>query len=326
MIIDDRVYGKEEIDDPALIDLINSGAVQRLKGISQYGLPEELAGRKIFCRYEHSLGVMLLLRRIGAIKKEQIAGLTHDVSHTAFSHLIDWVMGDPTKENYQDNSHSKIIEKSDIPKILEKHGLDYLEFTDYEKFGLLERETPELCADRIDYSLRDAILFGSREKVDFMLEHLKSFEEHIVFDNVYAAKLFGKNFVSICKGSCHGDNLRARYAIFSDVLKKGLELGLLRNEDFRKTDCEIIEVLDKSEDKYIKKGFELLRNGFRIEELNSNEEGTLLVSKFRYVDPEVLMGNKIKKLSELSHEYADILEKEKREIKNRRVRIVEAGR
>jgi HD superfamily phosphohydrolase len=34
---------------------------------------------------------MLLVRRLGASLEEQIAALLHDVSHTAFSHVIDSV-------------------------------------------------------------------------------------------------------------------------------------------------------------------------------------------------------------------------------------------
>jgi len=49
-------------------------------------------------RFDHSVGVMLLIRKLGAgsspasaLLKEQVAALLHDVSHTAFSHVIDYV-------------------------------------------------------------------------------------------------------------------------------------------------------------------------------------------------------------------------------------------
>ena len=101
MKINDLVYGEEEIGEQVLIELINSSAIQRLKEISQFGLPEEYHHRKVFSRYAHSVGVLILLRRLGADLDEQIAGLLHDVSHTAFSHVIDWVL-ENSEENYQD--------------------------------------------------------------------------------------------------------------------------------------------------------------------------------------------------------------------------------
>ena len=48
-------------------------------------------------RYEHSVGVMLLARRVGGGLREQVAALLHDVSHTAFSHVIDHVFHDQAR-------------------------------------------------------------------------------------------------------------------------------------------------------------------------------------------------------------------------------------
>ena len=105
MEIKDDIYISHRIEDKSLVSLINSSSVQRLKDISQLGIPDEYSHRKGFSRYEHSLGVLILLKNLGASLEEQVAGLLHDVSHTPFSHVMDWVIGDPSKEDYQDNIH-----------------------------------------------------------------------------------------------------------------------------------------------------------------------------------------------------------------------------
>ena len=69
LIIDDPVYGKVKIDEPVLIDLIESNPVQRLKGICQNG-PRDYWHRNTFSRYSHSIGVLILLRILGATLKE----------------------------------------------------------------------------------------------------------------------------------------------------------------------------------------------------------------------------------------------------------------
>ncbi len=64
MNINDRVYGRTIIQEPILIELINSKPIQRLKGINQAGASQYAIEGKTVTRYEHSLGVMILLREL----------------------------------------------------------------------------------------------------------------------------------------------------------------------------------------------------------------------------------------------------------------------
>jgi HD superfamily phosphohydrolase len=85
MQYDDALYGKVEFTEALLLDLIASDAMQRLKGISQHGITALLGITPQFSRFDHSIGTMLLVRRLGAPIDEQVAALLHDVSHTASS-------------------------------------------------------------------------------------------------------------------------------------------------------------------------------------------------------------------------------------------------
>ena len=91
MNIKDKVYGNKTVNDPVLIELINSRSVQRLKGLNQYKIPDTYYRRdkQNYSWYEHSVGVMLLLKKLDADVEQQIAGLLHGVSHYTFSHLAD---------------------------------------------------------------------------------------------------------------------------------------------------------------------------------------------------------------------------------------------
>src|SRR5436190_23051682 len=88
----DRVYGDVAIEEPGILDLIGSPTFERLKGVRQAGPSALTFPFKNVTRFEHSLGVFLLLRRLGADRREQVAGLLHDISHTAFSHAVDFVI------------------------------------------------------------------------------------------------------------------------------------------------------------------------------------------------------------------------------------------
>ncbi len=122
----DRVYGEFEITKPVILELINSQSLQRLKDIDQAGYrslwvkPDVEVGEYDHSRFAHSLGVYLLLRKYDTQLEEQIAGLIHDVSHSAFSHCIDYVLdsGSETEHNHQDNLFADFIRKTEISAII----------------------------------------------------------------------------------------------------------------------------------------------------------------------------------------------------------------
>lgn len=312
--VDDKVYGREEIKEDVLVELINSPFVQRLKGVAQWGIPSEYYHKKNgFSRYEHSIGALILLRRLDADLTEQVAGLLHDVSHTAFSHVVDWLVGDPTKEDYQDNNHLDIIENSEIPKILERQGFDYKEISDLEKFSLLEKESPSLCVDRVEYSLREISHDGNFGLVGKIISNLTSWNGQVVFRDKEISEIFARKYSQMQNEHWAGNQARARYFIFSNILRKAIENEIIFFEDLNKTDLYVLGLLIKSKDKCILDNLNLLEKGFEIEEV---EEGIELKKKFRYIDPEILVGNSIRNLSEVSPHYKSFLEEEKKNSNN----------
>lgn len=305
MIIKDRIYGKHNISSPVLITLINSKSLQRLKGIGQFGIPDEYYHLKNFSRFEHCIGVMLLLKLLGASEEEQIAGLLHDVSHTAFSHVIDWVVGDGKTENYQDEQHKRFIQSSEIPKILEKYGYDVQRITDYHHFGLLERDLPDLCADRVDYSLRefpDPIM-----KKCFTNLAVK--DNKIVFSNKETALLFATSFLKRQVGHWGEFEGVSRYRIFADVLRIALKEGIITKDDFWQEDDFIVEKLKDSNNKQIHNMLKVLRN----KSLTHLPKSTITVhKKFRFVDPLFIFNGELVRLSERNKTFINKLNKARR--------------
>lgn len=146
---------KVEITEPVLLDLMASDAMQRTKGVSQHGITALLGITPPFSRFDHSVGAMLLVRRLGGAVEEQIAALLHDISHTAFSHVIDFVFDDHSGQSYHEEKKEEVVANSDIPAILSRHGKDWRAFMNEDDFFILEQPSPALCADRLDYFLRD---------------------------------------------------------------------------------------------------------------------------------------------------------------------------
>ena len=285
MILKDRIYGKYKVTSPIIKELIKSKSIQRLKKISQFGVPNEFYHLNNFYRFEHCVGVLILLQKLGASENEQIAGLLHDASHTAFSHVIDWVIGLNNSENYQDKQHFKFIKNSEIAQILKKNNLDTKEICDYKNFKLLENEIPNICADRIDYSLREFPIKIAKD----CFKNITNVNGKIVFKNQKVALLFAKNFLKRQDKHWGGFEAVSRYAIFSKILKYSLLKKYINNDDFLKDDSYIIKKLKKINDNYISKILKILRKKSLKHLPKSNIKYN---KKFRYVDPEYISKNK----------------------------------
>ena len=303
MKIQDNLYGDFEISEPVLIELINSKAIQRLKGVSQLGLPDEYFHIKGFSRFDHSIGTMLLLRKLGASLKEQIAGLLHDVSHTAFSHLTELLLGDPSKDNFQDDNMLSYIKKTNIPFILKKYSYDYLEICDTDNFSLLESSAPNLCADRVDYGLREMLNFEKDTKK--IVDSLINYDGKIIFNSKGACETFSLGYAKCQRDDWGSDEAKVRHQLMAEILKDSLDKGIINFDDFWKTDNEIIYIVrNKGSVKAIEK-LNLLAKRFKIIGSKKNTFG--YKKKFRYVDPEINIGSKLIRLSELSASYKKLI-------------------
>lgn len=105
MQINDKIYGTFEITDPLAKEIIKTKAMQRLKGICQYTTLCFIYPECDTTRFEHCLGVYFLLKKLNAPYEEQIAGLIHDIAHTAYSHLIDFVYNQGSTQEVHEEFH-----------------------------------------------------------------------------------------------------------------------------------------------------------------------------------------------------------------------------
>lgn len=315
MIIDDILWGKFDILEPVLCEIIENPSIQRLKGVNQMGAPDKWFGRTGFSRYDHSIGTMLFLRRHGATLEEQISGLIHDITHTTFSHLIDWIYGDAKKENFQDNAHSKYVKETNLLEIIKKHKLpeDCVIFP--EKHSLLERPAPDICADRLDYSLREMRLNYPLEIAEFLTHSIVRVGDRFVFSGADSAYAFYCGYNALQSDSWASPHTLGIYHLLSTALKTAIDDKLLSFDDFYTTDDEVIQKLRTSQNSKIQLIIETLDNGFEAE---YDENSPLkLHKKFRYINPPYLDGREIKTVSEMPEvEYEKWLAEEKKKYQN----------
>ncbi|MEI8364576.1 MAG: HD domain-containing protein [archaeon] len=290
MEVTDKIYGKYKIKEKIIIDLINTSAIQRLKGIRQQGLPKEWHYGVEYTRYDHSVGVMILLDKLGTPLKERIAGLLHDISHMAFSHVYDYYINNKT-ESHGDNIFYEWLNKDkEIKSILNKYGYELEDIINFNNFKLLERNSPDLCADRIDYTLRENVALEKDNKLAKKLfNDLKVINNEIVFKNKESAEAFYNIYKFYAENYWGGVKHTMKYNIFVKILKQAIKLELIIDDDFYKTDDYILEKIKKSKDKEIIKNIRKLEtNSFKIP-----DKYTGFTGKKRSVNPKYIYKNKL---------------------------------
>jgi HD superfamily phosphohydrolase len=315
MIVQDDIWGDFEIKEKVLIELLNSQAIQRLKNIDQAGYSKGFFTHSRN-RYDHSVGVFLLLRKYGGSLEEQIAGLIHDISHYAFSHAIDYILkeGDIDKQDLQDRSKERFLEKSNIPEILGKYGYDSKYIANEENFSLLENSLPDICADRIEYSIRDIILFleEGRIKTSKVLSHLKVKDNNTwYFDNVDISYEYAKYFKDLNDNFYAGFKSAIMFKSIKDFVKYALEKEYICTEDLEEYDQYVLDKCLKyvEKDKLLKKYWERMNNSEMFYEDKDNYE-EIVYCKSRVVDPICLVNDEMKKVSEVYKDWGKIVKED----------------
>ena len=300
----DPAYGEVEISEPALLEIIMSSPVQRLKGLNQYGSWQFIMPKMKSSRFDHSLGVCFLLKRLNAGLEEQMAGLMHDISHTAFSHVVDYLYRQEDTQEHHESLFQQVFMGSQIPRIAQTNGIKPEIFLEKENFSLLEQPLPGLCADRLDYFFRDSVLLGvcKQDDIKLFMEHLVVREGEILVDNAAIAKNMAIAFLECSKKFYASPTQAASFQILADAIKSGLAAGVISEKDFMLTDQQLYGKLRSSRNLEITSKLDILNPDFFATE-SPQDFDFFVKTKARYIDPKVDQGGKVSTLSELDSGY-----------------------
>ncbi len=315
MIIQDKVFGDFEIKDEVLIELLNSQAIQRLKNIDQAGYSKGFFSHSRN-RFDHSVGVFLLIRKYGGSLEEQMAGLIHDISHYAFSHAIDYILeeGDIGKQDLQDRSKERFLERSDIPRVLNKYGYNVKYIANEENFSLLETSLPSICADRIEYSIRDIMLFlkDGKSKANNVLSHLKVDDKNVwYFDDVDIGYKYSNYFKEINDNLYSGFQSAIMFKSIKDFIKHSLEKQYICTEDLEEYDQYVLDKCLKyvGKDRVLEKYWKRMNSSELFYEDKDNYE-EIIYCKSRAINPICLDGGKMIRVSEVYKDWEKIVKED----------------
>ncbi len=298
-------YGDFIIHEQVLLQLLQSPMMERIKKVQQYGVDYYVrSNQHSYTRYDHCVGVFVLLRRYGASQNQQIAGLLHDASHTVFSHVGDYLFKrSPLGDAYQDDIHEWYLKQWGIDTLLATYGIDLqAALAKNTAYTALELPLPDLCADRIEYNLRAGLLTGmiKQEEVPAILNHLH-FEHDTWFftDATLAQKLADVSLDHTMwqwgGPDCHAIGTRAAH-----VLRLAVDANMLSFNDIHFSDDQTVwNTLVTCKEPSVQQGVhELMQAQQSYDICPDLAHADLIVkTKFRGIDPLIKTQKGLERLS-----------------------------
>ncbi len=301
MEILDKIYGAIEVTEPVIVDIIHSKPMQRLKNINQYGVTVYLQPLfRTTTRYDHSIGAWYLSKKYGRSMEEQIASLLHDIPHTAFSHVADFVMQDANHE-YHDKFLEKVLMHSEIPEILQNHNINVKEVLKKENYPLLDNRLPDISVDRWDYFLRDGYTFGiiPKEVVTLLFHSLKERGNVFYFEDTKVATLAAVLFLNCSRLIWLDPTSHGAFFLLSEAIKIAMKERLLAEEDLFGVDDEIMNKLTSFGNQEIDTLLGHLHSGKQFHYASKNEAEFYGPNKPRFIDPFVKVSDELKRVSDV---------------------------
>lgn len=304
-LVFDLPYGQCHIDDKALEEVISSEAFNRLKNMHQYGITAYNYTFEPYSRFDHCLGVYMLLNKHGSSYNEQVSGLLHDASHTAFSHFGDFLFKSHGEDAWQDLNHNSFLEKAGLADLLRSHGLKLDEIYHKNKtFTALDQSLPHLCADRLDYNLQGSYRLGllSLEETQVLYNDLKYANGIWSFSNIELTQKLAKNCIYMMETIWSSPVNHVSNYVLCSVIEDAINKKILTLDDIcLKPDTYVMNKLESSKDPFIEKGLELIK---KLPELITEGKTFTVPYKCRAIDPAIRVENGLlKPLTEISKEY-----------------------
>lgn len=279
----DPIYGPVKVS-ARIAALLESPLLQRLKGLHQNGIAYLIDSRQATSRYEHSVGAMILAKKLGGDESVQIAALLHDISHTAFSHIADLIFENP-QQSYHDDLREDFLQTP-----LAKETIAAFQITEKElacdKIPMIKGKG--INVDRLDYCIRDLWKVGGIYHPEYssILNNLVLNQDgEIVCKDIHTARLIFNKFIQVNKDVYFNPQIEAAGMVLSHILREMLNSQEISTADLFSTDELLIRKIQSSRFRSV---FEGIGPSMPFEVRETSCKGYKpLHRKLRYLDPQV---------------------------------------
>lgn len=266
-----------------------------------------------FSSLDHSVAVALIVWHFTHDKKQTLSGLFHDIATPAFKHCVDFLNGDyMTQESTEDLTTEMIKSSKEIMTLLKRDNIDIAEVDNYHIYPIADNDTPKLSADRLEYSLSNALFTYKLLDLEAIKEIYNDIEiqenEEKEFELGFKTKKIARSFVkvtSILSVIYREDRTRYSMQFIADILKKLNEENKISKKDlYEMKESEVINIIESSKYKEI---FNIWRKAKKVKVSSEKPQNIYYVhhgEKIRYIDP-IYNGERMSKCCKIAKKMID---------------------
>lgn len=255
-----------------------------------------------YSRYEHSVGVGLIVWHFTGDVQQSVAALFHDIATPVFSHVVDFMNGDHVRQESTESQTTAMIASSPaLQECLRRAGLQTCDVNDYHRFPVADNDTPHLSADRLEYTLGNVVNYGvgSRETVAAWYNNLvvgRNDEgvDELMFKELQIAEPFALAAIQMSHLYV-SDEDRFSMQMLAELMAKHIRRGVLSEADLYTTELQVIELLLRDPEAVA--DWQRYRAYHKM--ITPKEQGIsrIIPAKKRYIDPYVQGRGRVSKLS-----------------------------
>ena len=246
-----------------------------------------------YSRFDHSMGVGLIVWHFTGDLRQSAAGLLHDVATPVFAHTVDFLNGDHLRQEATEALTAEFIARSpELQALLREYGLTTADVADYHRYPIADNDSPQLSADRLEYTLGDLRCYGFTDAetvrafyTDLTVGKNEAGVPELSFRTPETARAFTEAALSVSRVYVADEDRFAMEAL-ARLLRAALDRGVLTAADLYTTEPLVIRKLET--DPVTAARWRRFRSYARLTRAVRQPEGTEWIrvsAKLRYIDP-----------------------------------------
>lgn len=301
--------------------------LQRLRHVGmncgcEYTSYPRFRGLGPYTRYDHSLGAARIVWRFTGDRRQAVAALLHDIATPVFAHTVDFMNGDYLAQESTEAGTEEIIRRSpELLRCLDRLGLAAGDVCDYHRYPIADNDAPGLSADRLEYTLGNAVNYGfcTAETARGFPDGLtvgtgEAGREELAFRDRGTAEAFAMTALR-CAAVYVSDEDRYAMQILSELLRYALDIGVLTPPDLYMTEPEVIAALRRdarTADLWTR--FRAMSEIARADTPGPDGAWRRIRAKKRYIDPPVQGQGRLSRLSAAFRDALDAFLREDQDV------------